>query len=367
MPNPPAIYPFARRLVAAGLSVIPIAVDGTKRPAGWLLPKAWDEHEQRWTPTWKPYQRTRPTDAELARWFGHGTLGVALIGGAISGHLEILDFDAPDIFMPWCGMVDELAPGLVVRLPLGLTPSDGRHLYYRCPIIEGNLKLAQRSNAEGRPETLIETRGEGGYAIIPPSPPQCHPLGRPYRLLQGDLAGIPMRTTQGERTILLNAARSFNAYVKPEHMISGSSSHSSAQVKGERPGDLFNAQTDWPAILDPHGWTRVGQRGEVILWRRPGKRDRGCSATTNFAGSDLLYVFSSNAWPFEPEAAYSKFAAYALLEHRGDFSEAAKAVMRAGYGARPPVSATSEGRAGTVGQWGGIRIIPTAEVSLWPC
>jgi hypothetical protein len=33
-----------------------------------------------------------------------------------------------------------------------------------------------------------------------------------------------------------------------------------------------------------------------------------------YAGSDLLYVFSSNAWPFEPEAAYTKFSAYALLE-----------------------------------------------------
>jgi len=54
------------------------------------------------------------------------------------------------------------------------------------------------------------------------------------------------------------------------------------------------------------------------FWCRPGKKS-GTSATTNFGGSDLLYVFSSNAEPFEQQTAYSKFHAYALLYHDGDF------------------------------------------------
>ena len=44
-----------------------------------------------------------------------------------------------------------------------------------------------------------------------------------------------------------------------------------------------------------------------------------------------LYVFSSNAHPFEPERAYRKFAAYALLNTGGDFSKAAMILARQGY------------------------------------
>lgn len=57
--------------------------------------------------------------------------------------------------------------------------TDDRHVYYRCPTIAGNPTLAQRPGPEGRLDTLIETRGERGYAIIPPSPPACHPRQRP--------------------------------------------------------------------------------------------------------------------------------------------------------------------------------------------
>ena len=40
--------------------------------------------------------------------------------------------------------------------------------------------------------------------------------------------------------------------------------------------------------------------------------------------------------PFEPGTAYSKFAAYALLDHRGDYSTAAKSLRASGYGADEP-------------------------------
>ncbi len=52
-------------------------------------------------------------------------------------------------------------------------------------------------------------------------------------------------------------------------------------------------------------------------------QDRGISATTNWDGSDLLYVFSTSTL-FEPKRGYSKFAAYALLNFGGDFRAAAR-------------------------------------------
>ena len=302
----------ARRLVAAGLPVIPILPNGSKAPPL----------------DWKCYQSRRPTEAELLVWFGRPRFGLAIVCGEISGHLEVLDFDASEVFAPWSDLVDELIPGLVQRLPVVHTPSDGRHVYYRCEVIEGNQKLAQAVHAHGKVKALIETRGEGGYIIAPGSPPGCHPLRKPYRLLDGDLADIPLITTD-ERALLLNAARSFNAYVEPERTIVAT--RTAAATTGDRPGDHYAAQTTWEDILEPHGWISVRQRGEVLLWKRPGKRERGWSATTGYAGSDLLYVFSVNAAPFEPERAYSKFAAYAWLNHAGDFTAAAKALAAAGY------------------------------------
>src|SRR5207248_4509818 len=97
-----------------------------------------------------------------------------------------------------------------------------------------------------------------------------------------------------------------------------------------RPGDLFNRVASWEEILIPYGWElvrRVADKGE---WRRPGKQGPGISATTNWNGSDLLYVFSTSTL-FEPERGYSKFSAYALLNFGGDFVAAARALAAQGY------------------------------------
>ncbi|MGH8072257.1 MAG: bifunctional DNA primase/polymerase [Candidatus Entotheonellia bacterium] len=302
------------RLTASGLSVIPIKPDGSKAPAV----------------AWQGYQSRRPTLDELAAWFTSGRHGLAILGGAISGNLEIVDFDDVTCFGPWADLIEELSPGLLTRLPAVKTPSDGRHVYYRCPVIEGNQKLAQRPDADGKPKTAIETRGEGGYVLAPGCPLACHPAHKPYVLLDGDLGDIPPISPE-ERSLLLNAARTFNTYVASERGVSERPAVQPHAI-GDRPGDLFNARVSWETILTPHGWTRVGQRGELTLWKRPGKREGGWSATTNYGGSNLLYLFSSNAPPFEPETAYSKFAAYALLEHEGDFQAAAKGLVAQGYG-----------------------------------
>jgi hypothetical protein len=90
-----------------------------------------------------------------------------------------------------------------------------------------------------------------------------------------------------------------------------------------RPGDDFNARAPWAGILEPNGWRLVHECDGTAYWRRPGKTE-GQSASTNHGGSGLLYVFSSSAAPFEAGRAYSKFGAFALLEHGGDFRSAAK-------------------------------------------
>jgi hypothetical protein len=107
-------------------------------------------------------------------------------------------------------------------------------------------------------------------------------------------------------------------------------------ANGEQPGTDFNNRVSWAEILEPAGWKIARQRDKEICWTRPGKND-GVSATTGYCkgdkSGDLLYIFSSNAPPFESGTSYSKFYAFAILNHAGDFSAAAKDLAEKGYGA----------------------------------
>jgi len=315
----------AQRLVKSGLSIIPIRLDGSKAPA---------------VSQWKPYQRNIADPKVLNFWFDNGKHGLAVVAGKVSKNLEIIDFDDPDSFSNWQALV-KAAGGeeLLKKLPTVITPSGGNHVFYLCKDgVEGNRKLAQKK-VKGRPEVLIETRGEGGYVLLPESPPECHPLNQPYILVRGDLSQIP--TISGEqRSLLLEPAQALNEYVTPSQIVSGGSA-TSGEATGNRPGDQFNIQATWERILEPHGWKKAGNRGEVMNWRRPGKKV-GISATTDFGGRNILFVFSSNGDPFEADTGYSKFAAYAFLNHGGDFKAAAADLAKSGYGGTPQLDTPQE-------------------------
>lgn len=302
---------MAYKLIHAGLSIIPIAPNGTKKP----------------TIKWKIFETRFPTAAEVAYWFQPGRVGIAIVAGAISGNLEILDFDDGDVFDPWQNLITALFPLLMPLFPVVQSPSGGFHVYYRCQTIAGNQKLARWQDAQGRPgKVRIETRGEGGYALTPYSPPACHRLNRCYRMLQGNLCEPPT-VTEAARATLLDASRAFDeSYERP--LPHYPSRISTGAVSRERPGDRFAATHQWEDILVPHGWRplRTGRDG-VTSWVRPGKAlGEGISATTGHDGYDVLYIFSTNALPFEPLRGYSKFSAYAWLNFRGDFSAAARAL-----------------------------------------
>ncbi|HEX5270239.1 MAG TPA: bifunctional DNA primase/polymerase [Gemmataceae bacterium] len=331
---PPSVLQHARDYLAAGISVIPVRLDGSKRPLG----------------EWAVYQERLATDDELRQWFGREEpYGIGTVCGRVSGHLELIDIDRGSLFPAWCQLVEAQAPGLVGRLCRVDTPRDpaGYHLRYRCLDVEvpGNTKLAQEPGPPdpktGKPTrvTLIETRGEGGQGLAPGGNPKAHPSGRPYAHGGGPpLTALPVLTA-AEREILLAAARSFDRLTA-----AGAGAKTSHARDGRlRPGDDYNARGPcWEDILTPHGWEAAHRRGEVTYWRRPGKEGHGWSATTGYCkgqdGSDLLAVFSSNADPFpgpsgaSPCSCHSKFGAYALLEHGGDFKAATKALASQGYG-----------------------------------
>src|SRR5208282_1470514 len=104
--SPSAVYAAAQRYVAAGLSLIPIAADGSKSPDWRRLPMALDEREKRWKPSWKIYQVRPPNETELHKWRDvESGFGIAAVGGVVSGGkpgcgLEIIDFDTAELAAP---------------------------------------------------------------------------------------------------------------------------------------------------------------------------------------------------------------------------------------------------------------------------
>lgn len=313
---------------AAGLCVVPPRMDGSKAP----LPR-----------TWKTFQQARPDPDQLRRWYSDGLTGIGAIPGAVSGNLEVLEFDDADTYQHFKDEADEAGTGpIIARLEQGYveaSPGGGIHWLYRCDEIGGNTKLATRPDGtddHGRPrvKTLIETRGEGGFIILAPSNGKVHPTGRAYRLLGGGFATIPHLSPE-ERRDLLALARTF--HVPDPAKIRDPDPRPAGTTTGERPGDAFNARALWSDVLGPHGWIRLYARGETTYWRRPGKRE-GVSAATNWQGRDYLFVWSSST-PFETETPITKFAAYAALEHGGDLKRAAKALAEQGYG-EPTVKAS---------------------------
>jgi len=203
------------------------------------------------------------------------------------------------------------------------------HLLYRSRLVERNQKLASVL-VEGlqRLRALIETRGEGGLVVVAPSGERIHPSGKPYVLLAGRISTIASITYE-ERQVLFSVARSFDQ-MPPEDLLTCGQPHARAvRTRGERPGDHYNRRASWAEVLEPHGWRALYARDGESYWQRPGKQGSAISATTNYRESDLLYVFSTST-PFEAGRAYSKFAAYAILEHGGDFSAAARALAARG-------------------------------------
>lgn len=316
------------QLAAGGVSVIPIKTDGTKRPR---------------VVAWKPFQSRIADRGELASMF-RGRRGVAVICGQVSGGLEAIDFDDFDTFEQFVPEIELVAPGLLDRLTQVKTPRPGRRLVYRCSIIAGNQTLANVPGVDGegrtKPKTIIETRGEGGYILAPGCPPECHPSGRTYEHVSGPPLSEAPTITPEERETLFTVARSFNRWIEPADVEQGPSQR---RTDGNSPGDEFNQRATWEEILEPAGWVKCHASGNRTYWRRPGK-DKGWSATTGVrsqAGTELFCCFSSNAYPFEgangsrPCSSYSKFAAYTVLKHGGDYSAAARALASEGYGSPP--------------------------------
>ncbi len=156
----------------AGISVIPLRLDGSKGPDD-QLPRICNIITRKESTTWLPYQTRIAELCEIESWFSRPA-GIGIVCGAVSGGLEVIDFDDGSLFEPWHSIVSHI----VDRLPVVETPSGGWHVLYRCDEIGGNVKIACDPKREK--QTLIETRGQGGYIVAEGSPCETHATGLAY-------------------------------------------------------------------------------------------------------------------------------------------------------------------------------------------
>jgi hypothetical protein len=291
---------IALQYIDAGLCTLP-ALKAEKRPA---IGKRWKE-----------YQYRLPSEAEWKCWFADA---LCIVCGKISGNLRVIDFDqqgkAFESFREQC------SPELFDRLVIERSQSGGYHVVFRTVSeVHADKKLARDANGK----TLIETLGEGNLFLCTPTPG--------YELKQGDFSHIPILQVH-EAEYLFELTRGFNEYQKPTPPPPMPKRSAPIQMDGKRPGDALNEDGIGfiKEILQKHGWAYVGQQSEHDeLWRRPGK-NVGHSAIFH-TDTPTFHVFSSDAAPLDATT-YSYFNVYAILEHGGDFSAAAKELASLGYG-----------------------------------
>lgn len=296
----------ASEMLASGLSPVPLATDGTKRPFG----------------QWRSFQTEQPDAALVSEWTFDSGIGVILRDGVEMIEVEGRFFDTHHTAALTEAMVKGGMADVWRRIQGGwreATPSGGIHWFIRSESPSGNQKLA--ANSDGL--VTIETRGAGGFVVTAPTRGRFSPYSDlvMWTRENGSPDNIPTLTA-AERANVLFVLRSFDETpskpipLRPERT-------PLPPTEDESPGDEYARTHSWQDILCPHGWVPVFSHGEEIHWRRPGKED-GTSATTNYEGTDLLKIFSSSAHPFEAEQTYTKFGAYAILQHNGNFAAAAK-------------------------------------------
>lgn len=227
------------------------------------------------------------------------------IGGRVPASMLVLDID------PRNGGLDSLERLQTKHgsLPMTLSTLSGRgdggaHLFFRRP--PGKISSARLGPG-------IDVKTSTGYVVLPPS---IHPdSGKPYSTIEHDIAATPRW--------LASLLTPVGAQVQSRQAL-----RPVPNVNGPSTADMFSNGTSWAQILEPHGWQCLSSDPDAdgARWRHPG----ATSPTSASVRHACLFVYSPNT-PFDTTEAsnahgYTRFRAYAVLNHAGDLSAAARAI-----------------------------------------
>lgn len=296
--------------VAGGLSIIPIGDD--KRPFGPALPRDPETGKA----TWKPFQSRLATTEQVEQWARmRGVHGFAVVCGAISGGLLILDFDEPGFYEQWAALVgDDLD-----ELPVQRTGGGGHQVAVRCDQPGRNDQLAWMPDTDepnGR-RIAIETRAEGGYAVLPGA---LHPSGKRYESIAGEWGAIPWRSQESVAFMLDCARRLDRAPLTTQQLLQKAKAAkpiNRASLNGQAGViDRWNEAHPLPGVLRNFGYTPFGDR-----FTRPGA-DASPGGVVILDGRSFHH--SSND-PLHDEHTHDAFSVFTHYAHHGDPKAAVRA------------------------------------------
>lgn len=320
----------ARAWYDAGFCVIPSHEDGGKRPFG----------------QWKQYQKQRPEWTMLEGWLKSGRYtGIGLIMGQASSNAEMIEIEGPSSVIAervqrlldtahQYDVGDDLGlVALIERIYHGcaeLSAGGGLHIFVHITDgpVPGNTKLAASTD-----KVIAETRGEGGFVIVWPTPARTgHDPEATYLLLPNrqpkDAAKVTAKELEWIHAIFSDAFGGLPTAPTPTPMPEPSPAQSLHTLS---PFDDYRQRATWRDILEPAGWTWHSKDADHDYWTRPGKDPRhGHSASTIEDGP--LYLFSTSVAGLPVGVGLSKGQVYAHLHHDGDLSAATRQLRTDGYG-----------------------------------
>lgn len=263
------------------------------------------------------------------------TTAVAIVCGAVSGNLEIIDIDVKNrigIDAELFDAINTLYPSIFKRLRIHKTPSGGYHILYRVTggAVPGSQKLAWREKTEDEirlsPKVkklcYIETRGEGGYAAAPPS------LGYEVHI-END---FPVLTWE-ERSSLITLCQTFSLLIREEPKYTPQKSEIS--YYDESPFEHYNRTCDPISLMKEGGWTFVKQSGNYLWFSRPGAKNPADVHGTFIISKRCFYIWSTNAG-LEADRGYLPSTVYAYFKHSGDKKATYSSLVSLGYGRIKP-------------------------------
>lgn len=312
---------IAKKWSEAGYSVIP--VNSEKNPA---------------IPTWTEFQKRPMTPEECEKYF-KDCWGIALVMGT-QKKLTAIDIDlkncvVSDFFERYKKSIPK---SILKKCYVQSTKNNGWHFVFSSTKVETNTKLASRETSPEEKHTvylecfqnlrtrglalkiasdhkslvIIETRGEGGYIVISPSPG--------YKAVYGKIDFLD----EGQYDELMTISRSFNEYVE----ISRDFRIEKYRNRDVDPFEEFNKRGDVLKILYEHGWERVDETKKVVRLKRPGK-----SSPSSALYDKETRVFRNYSTSASLDArAYSPSSIFTILECENDVSEANRKLLEMGFG-----------------------------------
>ncbi|HEY2908608.1 MAG TPA: bifunctional DNA primase/polymerase, partial [Gemmataceae bacterium] len=275
----------AREYLAAGLSVIPVFADGSKRPV---------------ESGWNQYSGKRASERDLVKWFGNGTIrGVGICGGRASGNLAVLDFELGSAYDAWRAIAPADTVDMLSGCPIIRTPSGGYHVWVRLPESVPGTVLARRPDPDDpkRGKVLIEIRGDGHQVLAPGCPASCHRTGKLYEFVDRgwlDSQAGPTPIGVWEEWCRLAAALS-------EWPPQSQTAQRSPHPQGEQIDVFkrFNQETTLKTVVEWHVDRRhrvIHRSPDCIIFARDGKKESDQSFNVKLIdGVAITYCFSTNA------------------------------------------------------------------------